>query len=224
MKHVIVVFICLLSVLSTQAQEQDSVKLSATENKLYVGIGLSNISYMLVHDGLGNVSGSIEPWITPYVGYRLTPRLNVQIGIGYGKSKEHFGAEYYESQDNEGLTYWNTYNTTWGVTVPVTLQFTPFNPNKRLQLYATAKFVTVFGSTEIQGVKRYAGTSTVSEGEGSEVNAFFVGGLLLKYKINERLDAYVEGNFLYKDLRRKNNNYANSRPMSLGLGLDYKLK
>lgn len=107
--------------------------------------------------------------------------------------------------------------------MPVTLQYTPFNPDKRLQLYATAKFVPVFGSTNIRGIKSYAGTSTISEREGSGISAFFIGGLLLKYKINDRLDAYIEGNLLYKDLRC-NSNYANSRPMSLGLGLDYKLK
>ncbi len=222
MKHYFITFCCLLAAFSLQAQTQDSIKTAIPfSKKLYIGVGLSNISYMLVHKSPA-ISGSVEPWVTPHIGYKVTPRLDVQIGIGYGKDKEHYGTKFYENKDDDELTYWDEYNTTWGLTVPLAVHFSPFNPNKRLQLYATTKVVTVFGATNIKSIEKRADVATVSEIEGSETNIFFIGGLLLKYKINKHFDTYVEGNFIYKDLRH-NNNYANSRPLSIGIGLNYNL-
>lgn len=74
MKQYLIILIFLLTTLSIQAQQQDSVKSPITDKKLYVG--LSNIPYMLVQDGRG-ISGSIESLVTPYIGYKLSRRFNI---------------------------------------------------------------------------------------------------------------------------------------------------
>lgn len=202
------------------AQQADSVKSVAADKKLYVGIEFNTVSYMLRYDER-KISGSVEPVATLHVGYRLNRRLNVQVGIGYDRDKEDFPREYYENEDDTELTYQNEYNTTSGLAIPVSFQFTPFNPARRLQLYAKAAFVPVFGSTRLQNVKRKGDVSTILyDVEASGTNLFFIGGLLLKYRISNRLDGYVEGNLIYKDMLRQNN-YADSAPKSVGIGINY---
>lgn len=202
------------------------------DRKFYVGVGLSTVSYMLPFSSNSNNSnmrtlgGSIEPVVFPHIGYRLTPRLNVQVGVGYGKDNLEYGSSYFESQEDEEngiVTFETVHNNTKGWAVPVTVEFTPFNPHKRLQLYVTASIVPTYGSNYHDAIRRRGGSSTVlKQDEGSGFNTFFIGGLLLKYRINNRLDAYLEGNLLYKHLG-KQSDYADSKPKSLGLGLNYKL-
>jgi hypothetical protein len=216
-----ILLIILLFSSTVQAQQQDPEGPSTSQNKkLYVGIDLSNVSYTLLYNDFGK-GGGVTPWITPHVGYRLTPRLNVQVGIGYNKSEFDMGGIYREDGDTE-LTHEHRYRTTRGWVFPVAIQFTPFNPSRRFQFYATAKFVPTVGSTKHQHAKDRAGVTTVlSEEKYSGVNTIFIGGLLLKYSISRRFDVYLEGNLLYKNFKRTSL-YEAYRPKSLGLGVDYK--
>ncbi len=222
MKYIFSIIFFASSIFAT-AQPTDSTIMAPVDKKLYVGAGLTTISYMLSY-GDSRISGSVEPFITLHAGYKLRRRLTVQVGVGYDKDKEDFAREGFENESDTEITRWNEYNTTKGLAIPVSFHFTPFNPEKRLQLYVKAAFVPVFGSTKLQGIKRKGDASTtLYEAEDSGTNLFFVGGLLLKYRINNRLEGYIEGNLIYKDLLRQNN-YADSKPMSLGAGINYNLR
>ncbi|WP_161889691.1 outer membrane beta-barrel protein [Pontibacter russatus] len=225
MKKSLLAVLLLLSSFAAAAQQQDTAKLSAeVEKRFYVGVGVSTVSYMLSFNSM--LGGSIEPLVTPHIGYRLNRRLNVQLSIGYDKDREAFGGTYFENEEDEDkgiLTYDDSYNTTWGWAVPIMLEFTPFNTNKRLQLYTTAKLVPTYGASEFQSIRRREGITTVlATDEGSGFNTFFIGGLLLKYRINRRIDAYLEGNLIYKDLQ-KYSPYAEYGPKTFGIGINYKL-
>lgn len=213
----------LLLLFSFAVTAQPAETASIAEKKLYIGASLNTVSYMMGYKH-GRVSGSIEPVITLHAGYQLTRRLSVQIGAGYDKDKENFAQEGYEYEGDTELTRWNQYNTAKGLATPVSFYFTPFNPNRKLQLYATASIVPVFGSVKLKHIKSKGGaTDILFEDDASGMNLFFTAGLMLKYKINDRLEGYLEGNLIYKDLLQRNN-YADSNPKSIGAGLNYKLQ
>lgn len=222
MKWIFSIIFFMLSVCS-MAQQVDSTESVPAYKKLYVGVELNTVAYMPRYDDR-KISGGVQPLATLHVGYRLNRRLNVQVGIGYSKDKEDYAHDGFENEGDTEITRWDEYNTTKGLVVPVSFQFTPFNPAKRLQFYATAAFVPVFGSTKLKKVKKKGNASTILyDVEASGTALFFTGGLLLKYRISNRLDGYIEGNLIYKDMLRQNN-YADSGPMSAGIGINYNLR
>ncbi|TPE42556.1 hypothetical protein [Pontibacter mangrovi] len=226
MKCLLLLFpLAFFTVLSVHGQEPDSSQsLPKVERKLFVGVEANSVSYMLMFNS--KTGGSIEPIVTPHIGYKINQRLSVQLGLGYGKDKLDFGGTYYaneEDQQKHVLTFENRKNTTSGWVVPVNFQFTPFNPNRRIQLYATASLVPTYGETDWTFTRKRAEATTVLEQRhGSGFNSFFIGGLLLKYKWGSRLEANAKVNLLYRHLG-KFSEYAESKPLSLGIGIDYRL-
>lgn len=194
---------------------------AAANRKYYVGASISNISYMMVNEQ-PRVSGSFSPVAFINAGYYLNKRTVLQLGIGYGQSEYDLGSIYYKSADS--TIYYEGYRKTRGFGIPLTVRFTPFNPAKRLQLYATASLIPVFGTVKLNRTQELYGVKeTIYDTDASVFNLLGTAGLMLHYRINDRLDAYIEGNLVYKNFTRFDN-YANSRPKSLGVGMNYKLK
>ncbi|MBD1397519.1 outer membrane beta-barrel protein [Pontibacter sp. JH31] len=193
----------------------------ATNSKYYVGASLSNISYMIIKDQ-SKESGSFSPVVFLNAGYQLNKRIILQAGIGYGQNKFDGGSIYYKSTDS--TIYYNDYRRTRGIAIPLTLRFTPFNPNKRLQLHGTASIVPAFGTIKAYRTEEMDGIKTTTyDADVSEFNLIGTAGLMVNYRLSERFDGYIEGNLIYKNFSGSSN-YANSRPRSEGLGLNYKLK
>ncbi|QHL86943.1 outer membrane beta-barrel protein [Nibribacter ruber] len=219
--------ICLLFASAASAQTLDSLKTSPPESKWYVGVGLSNINYFVAFksrssSGITYQGGNLRPWTTPHLGYRLSDRLNIEVGVGYRRSVVTSAGIYRKEEDGPSFTD-EIRNDIRGWVIPVTLQYTPFNPGKRFQLYGTAKLVTVFGSVHNEYSTSGEGAKTInSEANASGVNTYFVGGLLLKYRINKRIDGYIEGNLIQKNLSVGDQSPFFHQP-TLGIGLNVKL-
>ena len=221
-------FIVILSLLfcSYSVNAQQAISNDTSENRLYVGAGLSTTSYVLEFSnssaGNGSIGGSLEPIITVHLGYNISRRLNLQLGLGYDKDIEESNVQYFADENDTELTYRNFKLTSKGVIVPISAQFAPFNLKKRLQFLINLTIAPTLGSVELSNIERRSSTTTVlADSKESGINVFFVGGILLKYKLSNRFDTYLEGNILYKNLHR-NSMYANSRPKSVGIGLQYK--
>jgi len=228
MKEFLFSVLLLLASFAGVAQQQDSSKISTkAERKFYVGAGVSSVSYMLMyanHDVSGeNIGGSIEPVVTVHAGYRLSPRINVQVGIGYNRDEEKHKTEYYAQEDDTQLTYREFSLVAKGLIVPLTVRFTPFKLQRRLQLYASASIVPALGSVKLHSIQRHEdSTMVLADAHESGLNVFFIGGLHLKYRLSNRFDVYAEGNLLYRNITNQGL-YDLSRPKSLGIGINYKL-
>lgn len=192
-----------------------------TERRFYVGLGVNNTSYLVTADYSQFMSGNVTPIIYANWGYRLSNRTIIQIGASYGENELDAGSIYVKSTDS--LVYKTNFSKTKGVAVPITIRFTPFNPHKRIQLYATASVAPVMGT-----VSRYradsmnkASPTILEDRKVSFFSVFATGGLMLNWKMSSRFESYAEGNFLYKNLSNQSN-YADSKPISFGLGLNYK--
>jgi hypothetical protein len=206
---------------SAFAQQQATDESTSTQSKIYLGASLSNISYMMIKDQ-PRESGSFSPIVFLNAGYQLNKRTILQVGVGYDQSKFDGTAIYYKSADS--TIYLNDYRQTRGLAIPLTVRFTPFNPDKKLQLYGTASIIPVYGTIKAHRTEEMDGIkNTTYDADVSVFNLIGTAGVMLNYRISGRLDGYIEGNLGYKNLS-KFSNYANSRPRSIGIGLNYKLQ
>jgi hypothetical protein len=220
------IFLFILSLAFTSAnafaQQQSTDQSTSAQSKIYLGVGLSTASYMLEY-GKGR-GGSLEPVVMLHAGYKFNKRLNLQIGIGYDKDQVTGSQEYRAHEDDEHLTYGSVSNTTKGLITPISLQFTPFNPDKKLRLYGLATFAPILGSNHLLNQSTYDGvTTTRYDLKDSGMNYIFIAGLHARYKASERIDLFVDGNLFYKNLK-KYSMYGDSKPKSVGIGLNYNFK
>ena len=92
MKASIIFLILFFSSLVAVAQQL--VEANPDEGKLYVGAGVTTIEYHIYYKdkkGTGAVrSGYFQP-ISFTLGYNLTERVRVQVGIGYGGDRHKTG-------------------------------------------------------------------------------------------------------------------------------------
>lgn len=214
MKSYILSFI--LSALFCSATAQQRIAPDSTNNKkFYAGVELTTISYII---GNREAAGSFSPYIQLNFGYRLSRRTNVQIGLARGGTNENQESIYYKTDDS--TIYMNDSWNSRGVAIPLTVQFTPFNPGRRLNFYATASIIPIFGEVNIQHSETYEGeTKTTYKAHDSGVYLLATAGIVLNYKISKRLEGYGKANLLYKHLGHYND-YA-KRAKSVAIGLNY---
>ncbi|MCC9165294.1 outer membrane beta-barrel protein [Pontibacter harenae] len=210
----------LLSCVFFSAMAQQPAASDSASSKLYLGIELSTISY-----GMQNyatmVGGNFTPIVHLNAGYRLTKRINLQVGLTYGREKESgLSGIYYGYGDTIIYDHrsWNNY----GIAVPLTIQYTPFNPAKRWNLYATVSLIPVIGEVNHQTTKTFEGETKITyKGHDSGIYLLGTAGVVLNYKISKRFEAYGKVNLFYKDIGH--NSYYAQRAKSIGLGLNYNL-
>ena len=216
-KSLFAVLLLLLSSLADVAQAQpDSI--NAKQKRFYIGVELSSISYSMWNQ-TKMVGGGFTPVAHAQAGYRLTKRMNVQVGLTYGRDKESaLSGTYYGYGDT--ILYYNHSRNNYGVTVPITVQFTPFNPYKKLQIYAAASFIPIFGAVNQQESETYEDVTTVTHvGKDSGVYAIATAGIQLNYKISNRFEGFGKVNLLYKNVGQYSE-YA-KQAKSLAIGLNY---
>ncbi|MBF9255679.1 outer membrane beta-barrel protein [Pontibacter sp. 172403-2] len=212
----------LFSVLFCSAMAQQSPSPDSTESRFFVGIGLNITHYPIMGEDKYLYFGGIKPFVNINYGYRLSKRATIQLGIGYGANEINGSYGRYVSADT---TYEVAdYQHIRGIVLPVTLKLTPFNPNRRLQLYANASLAPIFGHIKAKATESFEGTSTVVYDEQSPTfDIVATAGLTLNYKISKRLEGYMDGILYYKNLnfqRPARRFYENK---SVGIGINYNL-
>ncbi len=198
---------------------QPAAVTDSTNRKFYVGLEFSTISY-----GMQNYDTKVGGMFTPYIhlnfGYKLSRRLNVQLGLARGKTNENQESIYYKTEDS--TIYMNYSWSNRGVAIPLTVQFTPFNPERRLNFYASASVIPVIGEVNQEHSETFQGeTKTTFKAHDSGIYFLATVGLILNYKISERFECYGKTNLLYKDLGH-NSEYG-KRAKSIAIGVNFKL-
>ena len=120
---------------SLVAVAQQPVKANPDEGRFYVGAGVTTIEYHIYHKdkkGTGAVrSGYFQP-ISFTLGYNLTERVRVQVGIGYGGDR-------HENEGTGGTAAnpipWSARSRTHAVAFPVSGQLVLFRAFKRFPIY-----------------------------------------------------------------------------------------
>ena len=206
--------------MTVQAQQQDS-----TESKFFVGVGLSTTGYQVMGKPKYLVVRGIAPIVNVYFGYQLSKRSTLQVGLGYGMNEtSNWYNNRYVSGDSVVDNYEEHSQNIKAVVVPVTFKFTPFNPDKRLQLYANASMVPVLGHIKARASEDVDGSTTLIYDEKMySVSMIATAGLTLNYRFSKRLDAYIDGILFYKNFQfdRPNPNFLDYA--SAGIGLNYRL-
>lgn len=211
----------LLLLFSFAAVAQHTASSDITENKLFVGVGISNTNYPIMGETKHEVINTIVPIANVHVGYKLNKRTTVQLGIGYG-ANEINGYRIAVSGGNYGD--FHRYERIRGIVTPLTVKWTPFKPYKRLQLYANASLAPVFGHMKARATETYdEEVITLYDDKFYTFDLVATAGLSLNYRLNKRLDIYADGILLYKNLYflPASGNYF--RGKSAGIGLNYNL-
>ncbi|WP_439880941.1 hypothetical protein ACSX1A_17550 [Pontibacter sp. MBLB2868] len=145
--------------------------------------------------------------------------MNLQIGVGFGRDKESGVSSIYYGR-NDTIIYYNRSRDNHGVAVPLLVQYTPFNPDRRLNFYVTASLIPVFGEVNQHESETFEGeTKDTYEAHDSGIYVLATAGLVLNYKISQRFEVYGKGNLLYKDLQGYS--YYAERAKSVAVGLNY---
>ncbi|MCJ8166831.1 hypothetical protein MKJ04_18445 [Pontibacter sp. E15-1] len=218
------IFLSLSLFLSLSATAQSSPAPDSTESKYFVGLNLSSNSYPVMGERKYKTFGSVIPIANLYYGYRLSKRATVQVGIGYGANASG-GGWYSEYVSADSIYEVYDYKRIRGIALPITFKFTPFNPHKRLQLYAHASLSPIFGHIKANAIMKYEGAETVLYDEQSlTFDLIATSGLTLNYRVSKRLDLYADATLLYKNFyfSRPAWNYYEGK--SAGIGINYNLK
>lgn len=205
------------SAMAQQAAVTDSIS-SKSGNKFFVGAEVTTIHYIM---GNREAAGGFSPYAQLHVGYKLSRRANVQIGLAFGKKKEDELSSIYYG-DNDTIIYYNRSLNHKGIAIPLSLQYTPFRPSNRLNLYATASLIPVFGEANVKETETYEGeTKIIYNGHDSGMYLLATAGLVLNYKFNKRFEGYSKANLLYRHVGHYNL-YAD-KTKSIAIGLNYNL-
>lgn len=200
------------------------------EGKLYIGAGVTTIEYHIYYKdkkGTGAVrSGYFQP-ISFTLGYNLTERVRLQVGVGYGGDR-------HTTEGNRGTfdnpIPWSARSRTNAVAFPVSGQFVFFNVFKRFPVYGTASLMPAFGTTRSRVTEHGI---TVSDTKDSGMDVFATAGLGFNYKISKRFAGYLEYHFFKTNVTGENSFYydwSQGAPKthqiikSLALGVNYRLK
>jgi hypothetical protein len=104
----------------------------------------------------------------------------------------------------------------------LTFRYNLIGVNRRLQFYATASLVPVYGTTKQEKTERLGNAQTTTfAAKESGLNVFVTAGLGTTYQISDRLEGFGEAILLNRNLR---NPGFRMKTISFGVGLNYKLK
>ncbi|WP_033316636.1 outer membrane beta-barrel protein [Pontibacter roseus] len=192
------------------------------ESKSFIGIGVSTTGYYLPGKPKYEYMAGVTPFLTIHYGYSLSKRATIQAGLGYGANESSHYTTRYVSADE--IYEVHAIQNLRAVVVPVTLKFTPLNPHRKLQLYANATLAPTVGRIKASATESIEGSSLeLYNEETSAFNMVATGGLTLNYKMTSRLEGFVDGMLFYKNLHSRGTLH-NQKPMSVGIGLNYRLK
>lgn len=201
---------------------QRPVTPDSTRSKFYIGVELSSVSYV-VADYYKKVGGTFTPLAHVHVGYRLSERASLQVGLAYGATDDNYESIYYKAADS--TIYRSTRLSNRGLAIPLTLQLTPFNPGRRLNFYATASLVPIIGEVRDQRSETLDGKTDIKySAYDSGIYTVATAGVVLNYKISKSFEVYGKANLLYKELKRESEYAKQARSVAIGLNYNLNLK
>lgn len=207
---IIACWVCSASAFAQNINKADTL----SNSRFYVGVEFSSINYRMVKD-LRTVAGEITPIAHINLGYRLSKRVDVELGFTYGRNKDNvLRGTYYGYNDTIIHLYEGWKHS--GIAVPLTVKYTPFNLSRRLKLYATASFIPVLGEVNQQLSETYKGETIVTyNAHDSGLYLHARAGLLLNYKLSKQLEVYTRANLISEELKLKT--YYGHRSLSIGV-------
>ncbi|WP_073851863.1 outer membrane beta-barrel protein [Pontibacter flavimaris] len=220
MKTNLLALLLLLSPFAVVAQQTSNP--DSTENKFFVGIGVSNTPYPIMGELKHESFSAIMPIVNAHFGYRLNKRTAVQMGVGYGA--DEINGHGTGSLRDGVLGKFYKYQRIRGVVTPLTLKWTPFNPYKRLQVYANASLAPVFGHMKTRATETYDEDVVVLYDEKFYTfDLVATAGLTLNYRLSKRIDLYADGILFYKNFFFEPRSSSLYEGKSAGIGLNYNL-
>ena len=224
MKIIGCILFSILYSLSGFAQSPDSVK--SRKSEYYVGLRLNNTSYYL-HFKHSFLDGNFVALPIIHIGYHLTKRSAVQIGLTYGKQKFEW-TDTYNNEEGRLIKVVDIKKTK-ALILPITWRYT-LNPAKRFQYFGSASIVLGYGSIseKVTGKTDQVTTSTY-QGTAKGFNVFATGTLGINYQISKQWEGNAELIFLnanVKELTGLRTSPVITGPRIfkvIGLGINYKL-
>ncbi|WP_162056173.1 outer membrane beta-barrel protein [Pontibacter pamirensis] len=215
----------MVTVVSVQAQQQGaSEPPSKVKRETFVGVGISVVPYEAVgNPKYRDMHGLGLPFITLHYGYRLSKRTSIQVGLGYGFNEMSMGGtsryikadSIYMKQSQQSIS---------AVIAPIRLNYTPFNPNRRLQLSGHVSIAPVYRHIQARSTESLNGGSEPIELYNDNSSSFTVvatAGLALSYRLSNRLSVYGEGTLSYFNFESQNARTLKNG--SKGIGINYRL-
>ncbi len=213
----VMLLVCSLAA-AAQANPDSTIK---SLKRVYVGVEISGVPYSM-WDPVKKLSGGITPILHLHAGYKLSQRVNLQIGLTYGREREdRLSGIYYGYNDT--IIYHFHKSEMKGVAMPITIQINPFRTQRKLRVSATASLAPIIGSVWHQYSEEYEGTRKVTyEDEDAGIYLVATAGVQLNYKISNRLDAFGKVNLMYKDILNYSYfSFMSKSSKSIGIGLNY---
>lgn len=226
------IILCILFFSSFAAVAQQPTEDNSGEGKIYIGAGLTTIGYHIYYKepkSSGAISSGYFAPISVSLGYRISERIRVEVGLAYGGSKD---SGEWSPGDTDTLLY-KDYSRTRVVAVPISGQLVLFKAFKRFPIYGTATLMPSFGSTQAKRTETRHGTTTSTEAKDTGMNVFATAGVGFNYSISNRFEGYIAYLFFKTNLTGKNsydhdwNQFATKSEQmyrSLALGVNYRLK
>jgi opacity protein-like surface antigen len=218
MKTILLITALFLATLNANAQNQTSS--DSTAGRSFIGASISTVSYPVMGKPEYGFTGVVNPYLNLYYGYKLSKRATIQLGLGYGYNEVKW-VTLSRVVSRDSIYSGEYYQKINALVLPVTFKFTPFNPNKRLQLYANASIAPVLGHIEARATESYRGemTEVLYDEKTTSLTLVANAGLTLNYKLSQRLDGYVDGSLWSNNLSSRRN----YKGVSVGIGVNYRL-
>ncbi len=232
MRGLLIILFFSYTSIAAQAQPADSTH--SQKSQLYAGVGLNGRYFLIDYNTNGSLPAHSDYFVAKiysHVGYRISNRIEIEVGAAYANDKDHYSETYVEAPGK--YIHYHDYSHTRGFMLPVKLNHMLFKVwKKRLTLYGTGSIIPAYSTTKIkkEEVKEDITTTTYT-GNGSGFDVFFSSGIGAKFKIWKQFSGYSEVNVLdtnvsgkradpWWDLRRRDKPFSH---LSYGLGVNYSL-
>lgn len=228
--NLILLYLVLLSA-TVYGQEDSS---SVQQDRLYFGLGLTTVTYHIYYNDSKLPPDVKAGYFTPVlfnVGYQLNNKFRVQIGLGYGGSKDKL--EWSLNHRNTDTAQYSTSTKTHVIAIPVSAHLVLFKALKRFPVYATGSVLTAYGSTRANVIETVNGEPSSQNFKESGVNLFAAAGFGFNYRISTRLMGYTEWLPFKENLTGQNSFHYDWEQFSskgrrffrsFSVGINYKLK
>ncbi len=224
-KTLLLSLLLLLSALAAAVQAQPTAKDTTEAKRFYIGATATTMGYNVKYREEPK-GGDIHTRGVLNMGYRLSKRARVQVGVSYGTANTYNDVVYVEAEDK--LIFYDEVSRSRGIAVPITGEYILLYPFRRLQLYGTAMLTPVYSTTRVKKTERREEESTVTYDEqASGFSASLSAGFGLGYPVSKRLDAYFNYYMISRDFHRnlrRRDEYPYPGSLAIGLNYNFNLK
>lgn len=215
----------LFAVLSVQAQQPTKDKPDeAAGSSSFLEVRVSAMPYEAVgKPKYYRMQGLGLPFISLHYGYRLSERATVQVGLGYGFN-EMSGGGTARIISIDSIYFEQHFQRITAISVPFMIAYTPFNPNRRFQIYGNLSLAPVYrritarASQSLQG--KYENMELYND-ESSSFTLVAMAGVTANYRLSKRLSVLADCSLSYFNFEYQNPQ--SFRNNSKGIGLNYRL-